>query len=106
MVKPNLTQRNIVSLSVAKDELKIKRKLKAHFHKYPIGMNISMTTLSKLFNIPHSKAKQILSDLEIDGFLERIELPAEKYITRLWRLKNVNEPQMKNEFRVPQLNPA
>jgi len=80
-------------------KMEIKAKIKKELKK---TKRIQVPQLARLLRMPSSKARQIMFDLEIEGFLERVENKAKKYVLRYWQLKTVDVE--KNDFSVPLLN--
>ena len=72
-----------------------KQKLNDFLSRYT---SINLPGISRLLDIPLSKARMISFELELDGFLERKENFVKKRFSRYWKLKeNVNDVNVKNE---------
>lgn len=70
--------------------------------KYPV---INAPATARLLKIPISRAKNILWDLEVKGFLKRQEIKIEKNVSRFWELnKTLENVDVENEQGISKHN--
>ena len=65
------------------EQKQIKKKLRDYFKKAPM---INLPATSRLLELPKSRVRLLLFDLELEGFLKREEIKIEKNTARFWKL--------------------
>ena len=78
----------------------IKQEIKNMFDTIPL---VGVPTLARHLKIPNSRARQIIYDLEVEGFLVREQYKKDKNTMRLWKLKKVD---VVDESEIFELNTA